>query len=784
MIRHFIRLTFRNIQRQRTIFIINLFGLTLGLASFTLIYLWVDYEKGVNKFHSKDARLMQVMEHQEYADQIGTTTSTPGLLSEALKEEYPEFEFAATTTWVNAYNLTAGEKTINADGFYVGEDFFNIFSYKLTEGSPDLVLKYPSNIVISEELAENLFGDVSSAIGKTIKYQQKELYQVSGVFENLPVNSTYQFDFVLSFEEFKKNNEWVLDWGSNGPPTFAILKEGVDHKEVSKKIADFVKTKNDESNVTLFLKPYSELYLHGKYENGQLIGGRIEYVRLFSVVAIFILVIACINFMNLSTARASKRLKEIGVKKSLGAERGSLILQHLTESLTITFFAIVLGLVLVWLVLPQFNLITGKTIAFPWNTSFFIKVAGIGLVTGLFAGSYPAWYLSHFNPISILKGTIRSSVGELWIRRGLVVFQFCLSVILICAVLVVSKQITFIKNKSLGYNKQNIIRIGVDSRLREKLDHYLESVKQIPGVVNAASVGHSFLGRNNNTSGLEWEGKDPEMRILFEHFRGSYDLIETMQMEISEGRSFSKDFIADTTKMILNERAVEIMGFEDPIGQKIRLWDELDFEVIGVVRDFHFQSMHEPIEPAFFRVQPEYTWNIMIRLESERIEESIAEIRNHYQDFNQGFIFDYEFFDEDYKELYASEKRVVTLSRYFAGIAIFITCLGLFGLASFTAERRQKEIGIRKALGSEVREIVILLSTDFTRMVTMAIFIGVPISYLLLDHWLTQFHYRIQLGADHFVVSGLLSLVIAWLTVGGHAFKAARINPTICLRDE
>ncbi|MEQ9120154.1 ABC transporter permease [Fulvivirga sp.] len=784
MLKHNILLTFRSFKRFKSSFFINLIGLTAGLACTLLIYLWVMDELKVDQFHENDARLFRVMEHQQYADHIMTTTSTPGLLAETLKEDFPEIEYAATTTWIDPHTLSIGEHSIKADGYHVGADYFNIFSYGLVQGDPSQVLADKKNIVISKSLARQLFNTDENVIGKVVEYEHDKEFVVSGVFEGTPESSTAKFDFVLSFEEYKDENEWVTNWGSNGPSTFVTLVEGANATEVSSKIAEVVKGKNEQSNVTLFLKKYSERYLYGTYENGKQSGGRIEYVQLFSLIAIFILVIACINFMNLSTARASRRMKEVGIKKAVGAGKGGLVIQYLTESIFITFFSMVLAIGVIWMFLPQFNEITEKHISLVFDFKFLLSIFGVLIFTGLLAGSYPALYLSGFNTIRILKGEMRGSLGELWARRGLVVFQFAMSVLLIVSVMVIYQQIQYVQSKNLGYDNDNIVMFGVEGKVESNLETFLNELKNVSGVVNASSIGHSLIGRNNNTSGLKWEGKNEEDNILFENMRVNYDLIETMGMEIKEGRSFSKEFSADSSKILFNETAIEIMGLDNPIGQMVNLWDEYDLEIIGVVKDFHFQSFHETVKPAFFIISPQNTWNIMTRIEAGREQETLAAIDDFYTAFNPGFVLDYSFLNAEFQKQYAAEQRVGTLSLYFAGFAILISCLGLFGLAAFTAERRIKEIGIRKALGSSSTNIVILLSADFTKLVLLAIAVALPLSYMLMSMWLERFAFRIELSYWLFAFAGLVSILIAWFAVGSQAVKAANVNPAKCLRSE
>jgi putative ABC transport system permease protein len=784
MFKHNLILIYRNILRAKGFFLINLIGLSTGLACTLLIYLWVMDEIRMDKFHEKDSRLFQVMENQDYTDRIMTTSSTPGLLAEALKEQYPEVEYAATTTWISPFTLSINDRNVKAKGYYVGGDFFHIFSYPLIEGKADQVLKDKTSIVISRELAQKLFSTEENVLGKTVEFQHEKSFQVTGVFDKVAASSQ-QFDFVLSFEEFKTENEWVTSWGNNGPPTYLILKEGSNAGEVATKIKDFVKSKNEQTNISLFLRPFSDGYLFGRYENGKQAGGRIEYVRLFSIIAIFILIIACINFMNLSTARASRKAKEVGIKKSVGAQRRSLIVQYVSESMVTAFLSLIVSVAVVWMLLPAFNLLTDKHMVLSLaDPQLILSLTGITLFTGLLAGSYPAVFLSGFKPALVLKGERKGSWGELWARKGLVVFQFFLSVFLIVSVLVIYKQIEFVQTKNLGYKKDNLVRIPIEGKLKSSLETFLTEARAVRGVVAASSMGHTLIGQNNNTSGLSWEGKNPDDLILFENVRVNYDMLETLGVTFADGRSFSREHSTDTSAIIFNEAGIRVMGLKDPVGKRIKLWDEYDLEIIGVVKDFHFQSLHEEVKPLFFVLNQQNTWNVMIRLEGGKEKEALDALGKLYTSFNPGFAFEYSFQDADYARQYAAEQRVASLSSYFALFAILISCLGLFGLAAFTAERRLKEIGIRKALGSSSSNIVVLLSGDFTKMVVISIALALPFSYYMLNQWLDRFAFHVELTVWYFVVAGVLALLIAWLTVASQAIRAARVNPVKCLRSE
>ncbi len=787
MLRHNFIISFRSFQRHKSTFFINLVGLSSGLACALLIYLWVNDELSVDKFHQKGSQLYQAMLLRPTAEGTSTERATPVFLAETLADEMPEVEYAVATTTgmeIPSFTLSIDEKNVKADGLYAAKDFFKMFSYDLIQGDANQVLSDKKSMVISEGLAMKLFNTTENIIGRLVTFQHDQQYLISGIFKNIPPNSSDQFDFVLSFKVFKDlMGAEPTDWGRTAPSTFLLIRKDTDLNDFKAKIAGFIRSKDEESNVDILLRPYSDRYLYNNYENGVQAGGRIEYVRLFSIIALFILVIACINFMNLSTAKASRRLKEIGIKKAVGASRSTLVSQYLGESLLMAFLSLVTAILLVALFLPQFNQITGKQLALTFDINLILSALGITIFTGLIAGSYPSLYLSGFNPVTVLKGKLNSAVGELFARRGLVVFQFVLSVILIVSVLVVYRQIEFVQTKNLGYSKDNVIYFGIEGKVKESLETFLAEVKNVPGVVNASSTTHRLMGGQSSTTGLQWEGKNPDDIIPFEIIWVNYGMIETLCIEMVAGRTYSRDFSTDSTKIIFNEAAIAAMGLNDPIGKVINRWGT-EVEIVGVAKDFHFQSLHESVKPLFFMLAPKDTDKIMVKIEAGREGESIEQLQKFYQSYNPGFTLDYQFLDQDYQVLYAAEQRVSTLSKYFAGIAILISCLGLFGLAAFTAERRLKEIGIRKILGSSDFGIVYLLSGDFTKMVLVAIFIALPISYFVARQWLQGFAFSIDLEWWYFAGSGLAALLIAWLSVGFQTIKAAQVNPVDSLRNE
>jgi predicted permease len=784
-----LKIAWRNLWKDRQFTFLNLIGLSTGLACTLLIYLWVTDELSFDKFHEKDSQLYQLMEHRKSADQVSISDESSGMLGETLAAQMPEVEFAAAVApaaWFQRFTLTVGEKNIKAVGQYVGKDYFNIFSFKLLEGEKNKVLADKNSIVISEDLAKRLFSSTTNIIGKPVQFEHSQIFFVSGVFEDIPYHSSEQFDFLLSFEYYKDVQGWVKTWNNTGPHNYVILKKGTDIDAFNKRIAGVVTQNGGDTTRSPFAYHFSDNYLHNIFNHGARQGGRIEYVRLFSIIAIFILAIACINFMNLSTAKAARRLKEVGIKKVVGASRYQLIFQFLSESMLLTLFAVMMALGFVWLLLPAFNELTGKQMQFPFEPKLICGILAIILFTGFFAGSYPALYLSGFSPVSVLKGKLRTTLGEVWARKGLVIFQFTLSIILIVGVMVVYKQINYIQRVNLGYNKDNIVRFDSEGKISGNEETFIAGLKKIPGVINVSFTFHNMVGRNYGSYGMDWDGKNPNESIYFEGLGGGYDFIETMGMTMVAGRSFSKNYGDESSKIILNEAAVRLMGLKNPVGKNVKLFDNTK-QIIGVVKDFHYESLHESVKPLYMILLAPggSPWNkIMARIQAGRERETMDHIRQYYEAYNPGFPFDYHFLDEAYQKLYASEIRVGVLSRYFAGLAILISCLGLFGLAAFTAQKRQKEIGIRKVVGASVTDLIVMLSGDFFRMVMISILIAFPLSWWAMNQWLDSFAYRIHINSIVFLTAGAAVILVTLITISYQSVKAAFANPVHSLRSE
>ena len=790
MWRHNFLLIYRNFIRNKASFLINLIGLSTGLACTILIYLWVTDELKVDKFHERDAQLYQVMQRiSGNKDDVLVWDWTPGLLAETLAEEMPEVELALPMVWLDDTGVIGHDETnIKAGELYAGSDFFNLFSFELLTGDKATVLQDINSVVISDELSLKLFGTTKGIVGKTIEWKRTREnvsgdYMISGVFRNPPVNSTIQFDLVFTYERYFKGKPDLQYWRNSEPWTFVALRPGTDPQQFDRKIEGLMREKNEDSkNSTLFLRKFSDSYLYGNFENGVQVGGRISYVRLFSIIAFFIVLIASINFMNLSTARSSRRSKEVGIKKTVGASRVSLIIQYLAESTLLAFISLFAALCLVNLALPQFNLVTDKNLALSASPGFVAALFGIALITGLLSGSYPALYLSRFKPIGILKGGSSKSPGALWARKGLVVFQFVLSILLIVSVFVVYHQLQYIQSKNLGYDRDNVLVFHKDGTIRENTEPFLEEIKKISGVASASTFDGDMAGNYGFSSTIRWPGYEkPENPIRFGIMIVGQDIIETLDLELVAGTNFPEQ-AGPYAKVLLNETAAAVIGFDDPVGQIITHRRE-EYEISGVVRDFHFESLYDEVKPCILR-RGSYGNNIYVKIKAGAEQESIAQIEEVYQTFNPGLAFEFKFLDDQYQSLYMAEKRVATLSKYFAGFAILISCLGLFGLAAFSAERRTKEIGIRKILGSSVVGIIGLLSSELIRMVVVALMISLPLSLLIARRWLDSFAFRIELQPWFFIAAGLAVILVAAITIGFHSVKAAFANPVESLRQD
>ena len=786
MFRNYLITALRTFYRKKAYTLINIVGLATGLASSFLIFLWVQDEYRVDRFHEYDARLYQVLKNDRFSDgQISTSRSVPTPLAQALEDNFPEIQQAEPDRWGVQLLVANGEDRYREQGNYVGQDFFEIFSYPFVQGNPKTALQDINAVVISETLARKYFG-AQPAVGKTLRLDDQKEVQVTGVFQDIPSYSSNRFSFAMPIEKFNRDNEWTQEWGNSGMRMFVLLAPQTDVDQLNAKVKHLVKEHVPDEDTEVFLRPYADdyLYSYSNFEDGQRAGGRITYVRMFSLIALFILIIACINFMNLTTARSAQRAKEVGIRKAIGARKGSLVWQFMAESTLIVLFALGLSLLLTQGILPFFNQLTGKSMSVDYRSPTTLGIiAGVGVFTGLLAGSYPAFFLSSFQPVKVLKGTVGNHRGAALFRKSLVVFQFAVSILLIVGTFVVYQQIDYIQHKNLGLDKDNVAYVYKEGALGDQYESFKQELLQQPGVASVTASSSSPLDVGHSTESPEWEGKNPDDYISFLVMNTDYDFIETMGMHLRAGRDFSRLITTDTANYLINETAARVMGMDDPVGQPLTMWGQAG-TIVGMIADFHAQSLYEDISPLILRLAPQDTDHIFIKTEAGQTSQALESIEKVGQAVNPAFPFEYQFLDQDFQRLYERETVISQLANIFTLMAMVISCLGLLGLASFTAEQRTKEIGVRKVLGASVSHLVMLLSGEFTKLVIIGFVLACPLAYYLMDRWLQSFAYRTQLSVSLFVLAGATALVIAWLTVGYQSVRAARSNPVSALRSE
>lgn len=793
MLRNYFKIAFRKLSRNRQSTYLNLVGLSTGLACSLLIGLWVNDELSVDKFYQKDSQLYRVLSNLELENGILTMERTPFPLGAALAGQMPEVERAVSVNygmdWFAGKGVASvGQNSVKAQSIFASKDYFNVFSYPLIEGNKDWVLSTKNGVVISEKLAQNLFNTTKNLVGKPLEWDHQMKFKVplivSGVMKNLPANASNQFDLIFHFDLLLEGDSGAKDWAGSYSNTTLVLKAGTDIAQFNRKIADFLHVRDPNSTQTLFVEPFSDRYLYANFKNGIQAGGRIEYVRMFSFIALFILLIACINFINLTTAQAAQRTKEIGVKKTLGASRKSLVVQLFGESLLLSCLSAVMAVGLVFAFLPLFSEITAKPIQVALTVNLVLGLVLVVLVTAFLAGVYPAFYLSGFNPVTVLKGKLPVTLGNLFVRQGLVVFQFGISVVFIIGFLVINRQIDYTQTRHLGYDRSNVITFAREGAVEESTEAFLSEINKIAGIERVATMPGSILAGTDRQAGFSWRGQQSDMGYLFKSPRISYDVIETLGMTLVAGRTFSKQFGDDESRIILNESAAKMMNLKAPVGMTIKQGDGYS-QIIGVVKDFQYGSMHQPIEPLIFRFRTAQTSpHVMLRIKAGAEEAVIAQVKALYEKFHPKYAFEYSFLDADYQKLYAAEQRTGVLASIFAVLAILISCLGLFGLAAFTAQKRQKEIGIRKVVGATTSQIVTLLSQDFLKLVLIAFVLAAPVAWYAMNEWLQGFAYKVDIEWWVFALTGVVATSVALLTISFQSIKAALMDPVKSLRSE
>jgi putative ABC transport system permease protein len=786
MFKNYCKLTFRIISRNKIHSFINIAGLAIGMACCLFILIWVQDELSYDKFHENAPYLYRVEENLNVSGRIYHVAFTPYPLAPALKADFPEIIEATQYVELGQGLIRYGEKAFYEPGIAVTPAFFRMFTFPFVKGDSRTALDDPFSMVISEEIAQKYFGAVDP-IGKVFSVNKEYDMKVTGVMKNVPSNSYLQFDMVLPYALLEKLGTVNDSMGFNSILTFVQLQKGASFQQVNEKIRGFIKKHVQGSGTELELAPYSRIHLHEYFGYGRDMG-QIKYVYIFSLIAFFVLLIACTNFMNLSTARSANRAREVGVRKVVGALRSHIIRQFYGESVIYAFIALAFAVMLVALLMSPFNNLSGKELSLDilGNWQIILGFIGVTLFTGLVAGSYPALFLSSFQPVRVIKGILKPGGGSSLFRRILVVVQFALSIFLIIGTVVVYKQLYYMKNRDIGYEKEHLVYIQMKAetgKFHTALKNALVRDSRILGVTGSFYLPSNIFG---SSSSADWDGKYPSQRVLISRCGVDCDFIETLGIELTEGRGFSREYGTDQTEaFIVNEEVAKLMGKKSVVGERFSLAGR-DGKIIGVMKNFHFESFRNKIEPlAVYILPPAWRFNYtLIRIPSENISASLDFVKETWQKVVPDFPFEYRFLDDDFEYYYRSEERMGDLLKYFSILAVLIACLGLFGLASFAAEQRTKEIGIRKVLGASLPQITLLLCREFFVLVLLANIISWPVAYFVMRNWLQDFAYRTNLGVFTFVMTMVLALVIALLTVSFRAVKAAVANPVDALKYE
>jgi putative ABC transport system permease protein len=784
MIRNYIIVAFRNFMRNTGYSSINVFGFSTGIATAILIFMWVAAELKYNTGFKDHEQIYEVLNNAaNSAGEIKTGQSTPGPLAEAMMNEFAEVEFAGRVDFGNNMLLRYENNSLMQRGMWADPQILKIFSIPVLQGKSDKLLIDPSSFVITQQTAEKFFPN-QSPLGKEFKIDEKYSMIIAAVVANPPANSSLQFDFLLPYEVYYKENKWMSEWGNYNDRTFFKLKEGADFATLDKKLRGLLKTKQNASSNEAFAQSISDTHLYNRYEDGKPVGGRIEYVRLLSIAAIFILLIACINYMNLATARSANRGREVGVRKVSGAHRGELIIQFISESLMITTASVVLALMIVQVVLPTFNQLMNQNLELNMlQPEFIAGMIALTIFTSLIAGSYPAFFLSSFRPAVVLKGLSNSRAAGSALRKSLVIFQFALSVAMIIFSLTVYEQIQFIKTKNLGFDRENVIVFDMHEGVYKNQETFKTEALKFPGVKNVTFAGQDPFSVSATTRDVVWSGKNPEENIPFKLVFTDKDFIPTLKFELLEGRNFI-DNKSDTTNYIINEAAARIIGYKNPIGEYLSVWNSPTGKIVGIIKDFHNVNLRNNMEPVILMCRTDNTWRAFAKLENNSISRAVQHLGDVQKKFDPAYPFNYEFLDKNFQKEYMTENRTEKLSVVFTVVAILISCLGLFGLAAFTAEQRTKEIGIRKVLGASIRQITVLLCNDFVKLVAVSFVIATPLTWYLAADWLESFAYHIELTVLTPLLAAGLLLMIVLISVGYQSLSAALGNPADSLKND
>jgi predicted permease len=785
MIRNYFKTTFRNLWKNKGYSLLNIGGLAVGIACAGLILLWVEDELTFNHYFSNRDNLYKIKDRQTYDGTTFTFDATPGPLAQGMKSEIPGIKNTARSTWGDNLLFTLNDKVIYEQGNFVDAPFLTMFQLQFIKGNAKDAFTQLHSLVISETMAEKFFG-TTDVVGKSLKVDNKQDYIVLGVFKDLPENVSFRFHWLASFKIFEDQNTWLQQWGSNGVLTFVETQPNADMKTINNKLYNYVEGKQKGATAKMSIYPMSRWRMYDSFENGKEVPGRIKYVNLFSLIAWIILIIACINFMNLSTARSEQRAREVGVRKVMGASKGKLIGQFIGESLFLSFLSAFLAVVLIYLSLSAFNGIVEKQLAVNiFQPSHIAALILIAVFCGLIAGSYPAFYLSSFNPVNILKGIkLKNGGSAVYIRKGLVVLQFSISVILIISTVIIYQQILHVKSRDLGYKKQDLVYTGVQGKMKTHFNA-IKNDLQATGFVQNASLSNSrILQLGSNTADFQWEGKDPNKQVLITIEGVSPEYVSTIGMKLKAGRDFYSDMKADSNNIIINEAMAKIINKKDIVGRMLN-WNGTNITIVGVINDFIYNDMYSTPAPLIMYADTSNTSVMSLRFKpGTNLTTALPAVEKVIKTYNPGYPFEYNFVDAEFDKIFKTETLIGTLAGVFSVLAIFISCLGLFGLAAYTAERRTKEIGIRKVLGATSQNLATLLSKDFLFLVAISCFIAFPLAWWAMKNWLQTYTYRVEIHWTVFVLSGLLALMIAVLTVSFQALKAAVANPVKSLRTE
>lgn len=786
MIGNYIKTTVRGLMKNRAYSFLNIAGLAIGVACASMIFLWVQDELTFNHNFVKRDNLYTVFENQTYDGKTSTFRATPGPMAAALRTEIPGIKNAARTAGSDNVVFALGDKAINEDGSYADPEIFSMLKLPFVQGDEANVFRELHSVVISATMAKKFFGD-ANPIGKTLKMNNEHDFTITGVFTDLPKNSTFQTHWFAPLKNIDHMQPWMQEWGANWARTYVELEPSADVKAVNKKLEHYIGAKKDGNKTVSFLFAMNDWNLRDKFTDGKMDGGRIEYIRLFSAIAFIILIIACINFMNLSTARSEKRAKEVGVRKVMGAGKGKLIAQFIGEAVIMAFIAVIIAVFLVYAALPSFNNMVQKQLNIDLLQPLHLfYLLGIGLITGLLAGSYPAFYLSSFKPIAVLKNIkLPSAAGAGFIRQSLVVIQFSISIILIIGTVIIYQQIQHVKNRKLGYEKDNLVYVDTKGKITDHFAAINTELKQTGVVANASLSQYDVLQIWSNTDNYSWDGKDPSKNPLITIENVSPQFVSTMNMKLVAGRDFYANAKLDSNNVIINEAFAKQMGKAGHVGGIIRDGGGVRFQVAGIIKDFLYNDMYVAGAPLMLFSHPQNNNVLTIRFkQGVNLTEALAKTEAVYKRANPGYPFDYKFVDADFDQLFKTENLTGKLAGVFASLAIVISCLGLFGLAAYTAERRIKEIGIRKVLGASVAGLTGLLSRDFLKLVAVSCLIAFPVAWYATNNWLQNYQYRVMVQWWVFAAAGIAAIVIALATVSFQAVKAALSNPVKSLRSE